>query len=410
MPIFVYQAKKGPQEVVDGTIEAENKEAAVAKIEQMGYIPIRLNLKGSPAAGGAPPAAARGLGVYFERVSARDLDVFTDQLATLVKSKVPLFDAINILSSQTENPKFKQIITTISGQLKDGMTLSEALSKHPRVFPPLYINMVRSGESGGVLDGTLARLAKFRQEQEEVKANISTALAYPIFITLVGVVSVIILLTFGVPRLVSMFSESKQALPLPTRMLISISSGIRNYWYLGIAFIGLAVFALQQKQVVEKKKVVLDKLALKIPLIGNFNKKAMLAEFTRTFALLLANGVPVLESLQITVPTINNDIFKAELEKVHSDIVVGTSLSQSMKKSSWFPPFLINMIAVGERGGNLQEVLLEVAVFYEREVKKLNKIMTSLLEPAIILVMGLVVGFIVMAMLLPIFEINMAVG
>ncbi|MFA5350943.1 MAG: type II secretion system F family protein, partial [Candidatus Omnitrophota bacterium] len=153
-----------------------------------------------------------------------------------------------------------------------------------------------------------------------------------------------------------------------------------------------------------------EKIILRLPLIGNFSKKAMLGEFTRTFALLLANGVPVLEALQITVPTINNEVFKLELEKVHSDLIVGTPLSQSMRKSSWFPPFLTNMIAVGERGGNLQEVLIEVAVFYEREVRKINKIMTSLLEPAIILVMGLIVGFIVMAMLLPIFEINMAIS
>jgi general secretion pathway protein F len=337
------------------------------------------------------------------------LNVFTEQLATLVKSKVPLFEAINILSSQTENVRLKQIVISISGELKDGKTLSEALSKHPQVFPLLYVNLVRSGESGGVLDETLTRLAKFREEQEEVRANISSALAYPIFIIIVGLVTIIVLLTFGIPRLVSMFNEVKQTLPLPTRILIWISSGMRNYWYLGLILIAFLVFMLKQRQVSKKKKIVFDRLKLRLPILGNFSKKVMLAEFTRTFALLLANGVPVLEALQITVPTINNEVFKLELEKVHSDIIVGTPLSQSMKKSSWFPPFLTNMIAVGERGGNLQEVLLDVAVFYEREVRKLNKIMTSLLEPAIILVMGLIVGFIVMAMLMPIFEINMGI-
>jgi len=411
MPVFLYKAKKGPQEIIEGTIEAGSKEAAVSKIEQMGYVPIKINLKEeghAEAAVKSPVNKSSGLfgGV---RVSSYDLNVFTEQLATLVKSKVPLYEAINILSSQTENAKLKQIVTSISGELKDGKTLSEALGKFPQVFPILYVNMVRSGESGGVLDETLTRLAKFREEQEEVKANISSALAYPIFIVMVGLITIIVLLTFGIPRLVSMFTETKQVLPLPTRILISVSSGIRNYWYLGIIFIALFIFTLQQKQVSKKKKAILDKLKLNLPLFGNFNKKAMLSEFTRTFALLLANGVPVLEALQITIPTINNDIFKLELEKVHSDVIVGTPLSQSMKKSSWFPPFLTNMIAVGERGGNLQEVLLEVAVFYEREVRKINKIMTSLLEPAIILVMGLIVGFIVMAMLLPIFEINMGI-
>ncbi|MBU1923868.1 MAG: type II secretion system F family protein [Candidatus Omnitrophica bacterium] len=409
MPIFIYKAKKGPQEIIEGTVEAETKDAAVSKIEQMGYVPIRLNLKEESHIDAAKELSgnkSRHLGL-FERVSSHDLNVFTEQLATLVKSKVPLFEAINILSSQTENARLKQIVSSISGELKDGRTLSEALSKYPQIFPLLYVNMVRSGESGGVLDETLTRLAKFREEQEEVRANISSALAYPIFIIIVGLITIIILLTFGIPRLVSMFSETKQILPLPTRILISISNAVRNYWYWGGLFVALLVSMSKQKQVSEKKKIFFDKMKLSLPLFGNFNKKAMLAEFTRTFALLLANGVPVLDAIQITIPTINNKVFKLELEKLYNDIIAGMPLSLSMKKSSWFPPFLINMIAVGERGGNLQEVLLEVAVFYEREVRKINKIMTSLLEPAIILVMGLIVGFIVMAMLMPIFEINM---
>jgi general secretion pathway protein F len=412
MTVFVYKAKKGPQEIIEGTVEADSKEAAVGKIEQMGYMPVRLIPKEEPPAGAAgslpkstsAPAAHFGL---FRWVSSRDLNVFTDQLATLVKSKVPLFEAINIILSQTENQRFKQIVSSISVELKEGKTLSEALSRYPQVFPLLYVNMVRSGESGGVLDETLRRLAKFREEQEEVRANISSALAYPIFIMIVGFITIIILFTFGIPRIVSLFSDVKQTLPLPTRILILISNLVRNYWYAGLIFIAFFVFIFKRRQVNKKQKIIFDRVKLNLPLLGNFIKKAMLAEFVRTFALLLANGVPVLESLQITVPTINNEVFRMELEKVHGDIIMGMPLSQSMKKSSWFPPFLTNMIAVGERGGNLQEVLLDVAVFYEREVHKINKIMTALLEPAIILVMGLIVGFIVMAMLMPIFEINM---
>jgi len=414
MPIFVYQAKKGPQEVIEGTVEAATKEAAINKIEQMGHVPIRLALKedsgdakaGRSTVGKISPTTHLSL---FTRINSRDLNIFTDQLATLVKSKVPLFEAINILSTQTENLAFKKIISSISSDLKDGKTLSEALANYPQVFPLLYINMIRSGESGGVLDETLKRLAKFRSDQEEVKANISSALAYPIFIIIVGLATIIILLTFGIPRLVSLFSDANQALPLPTRMLISISNLFRNSWYWVLLVIGAAIFIIKRRQTNQKEKIVFDRFKLKLPLIGNFIKKAMLAEFTRTFALLLANGIPVSEALSITIPTINNEIFKIELEKIHSDIIVGTPLSSSMKKSFWFPPFLTNMIAVGEKGGNLQEVLLEVAIFYEREVNKIKKIMTALLEPIIILVMGLVVGFIVIAMLLPIFEINMGI-
>lgn len=414
MPIFVYQAKKGPQEVIEGTVEAATKEAAVSKIEQMGHVPIRINLQENSteakarkaASGGSSPVNRLGL---FARISSRDLNIFTEQLATLVKSKVPLFEAINILSTQTENILFKKIITSISGDLKDGKTLSESLTNYPQVFPLLYVNLIRSGESGGVLDETLKRLAKFRSDQEEVKANISSALAYPIFIIIVGLATITILLTFGIPRLVSLFTDAHQTLPLATRILISVSNLFRNSWYWVLLVIGIAVFVLKRRKTSQKEKIVFDRFKLKLPLIGNFIKKAMLAEFTRTFALLLSNGIPVLDALSITIPTINNEVFKVELKNVHSDIIVGTPLSQSMKKSSWFPDFLTNMIAVGEKGGNLEEVLLEVAIFYEREINKLKKIMTALLEPIIILVMGLIIGFIVMAMLLPIFEINMGV-
>ena len=401
MPIFAYRAKKGPQEIIEGTVEAESREGAIAKIDRMGYVPVQVGLRESflPAA----PIVHLSL---FNRVRSRDLTIFTDQLATLVKSKVPLFEAINILSTQTENPLLKKIISYISEELKNGRTLSESMSKYPKVFPPLYISMVHSGESGGVLEGTLSRLAQFREEEEEIKAKISSALAYPIFIIFVGLVTIFLLLTFGIPRLVTLFSEVGQELPLPTQILISISQGIRNYWFWVLIVIIFSVFILRRKQVMKKEKIIFDRLKLRLPVLGNLAKKAMLAGFSRTFATLLANSIPVFQALEIIIPTLNNEIFKRELEKVHADIIAGSSFAQSMKKSNWFPSFMINMITVAEKGGNLQEVLLEVANFYEREVNKLVKIMTSLLEPTIILVMGLMVGFIVMAMLLPIFEIN----
>ena len=403
MPIFAYKAKKGPREIIEGTVEAESREGAIVKIDRMGYVPVQVGLREGFLR--AAPITHRHLG-FFSRVRSGDLTIFTDQLATLVKSKVPLFEAINILSTQTENPLLKKIISYISEELKNGRTLSESMSKYPKVFPPLYISMVHSGESGGVLEGTLSRLAQFREEEEEIKAKISSALAYPIFIIFVGLVTIFLLLTFGIPRLVSLFSEAGQELPLPTQILISISQGIRNYWFWVLIVIIFSVFILRRKQVMKKEKIIFDRLKLRLPVLGNLAKKAMLAGFSRTFATLLANSIPVFQALEIIIPTLNNEIFKRELEKVHADIIAGSSFAQSMKKSNWFPSFMINMITVAEKGGNLQEVLLEVANFYEREVNKLVKIMTSLLEPTIILVMGLMVGFIVMAMLLPIFEIN----
>ncbi len=413
MRSFICKSKKGPFEIIESIIEAESREAAVSKIEQMGYIPVQITLKedlkivsntDSKKSSISPFTASFRLP---QRVRARDLTVFTGQLAILIKSKVPLFEAVNILSEQTENIIFKKIISSLSDDLKDGKTFSESLSKYPKVFPLLYVNMVRSGESGGVLENTLIRLAEFQEEEENIKSKISSALAYPIFIIVVGFVSITALLTFGVPRLMFLFSETGQSLPVPTQILISISQGIREYWFWIMLIVCIFIFIFKRGQKTEKEKIIFDRFKLKVPLLGNFLKNVELARLSRTIAILLANGIPAFQAIQITIPTLNNTVFKTELENIHKDIVAGSSISQSMKRSHWFPMFITNMVAVAEKTGNLKEVLSEIADFYEREVNKIMKIMTSLLEPVIMLVMGLIVGFIVMAMLLPIFEINM---
>ena len=415
MPIFSFKAKKGPRQIIESNIEAESKEVAIAKIDQMGYVPISVTLQEKSPTGAVSERikkkGARRPTIrlkLFERIRPRDITMFTEQLSSLLKAKVSLFEAINILSTQTENALLREVIAFISDRLKDGNNLSDSMSKYPRVFPVLYINMIRSGESGGILEQTLERLVEFRQEEEEIKTRITSALAYPAFIVIVGLLTIFVLLTFGIPRLVSVFSDVGQALPLPTRILISISGGIRNYWYWFLIIIAFLFFLL--RRVISMQKIIFDKFKLNLPILGDFLKKGMLARFSRTFATLLANGIPVFQALQIIIPAADNEIFKKELERIHTDIIAGSSFARSLKESYWFPAFMTNMITVAEKGGNLQEALLEVARFYERELAKTTKVMTSLLEPAIILVMGLLVGFIVMAMLLPIFQINLGTG
>ena len=402
MAIFFYKAKKGPKEIIEGTVEAENRDGAILKIGNMGYVAVQVDLSKN----GQKKESALRFGL-FNRVRPKDLTVFTYQLATLVKAKVTLFEAINILSAQTENASLKSIIAYISSELKDGKTLSEAMRKYPKVFPPLYINMIHSGELGGVLEETLIRLSRFREEEEDTKAKISSALAYPIFIIIVGIVTVFLLLTFAIPRLVSLFSDMGQTLPLPTRILILISNGVRNYWW-GFLVVGIfATLIFKRKKAVKKEKIFFDRIKLKIPIVGNFIKKAMLASFARTFGTLVVNSIPVFQAMEMIIPTINNEVFKKELEKVYEGIIDGLPFAKSMGNSEWFPPFMINMVVVAEKGGNLYEALIEIANFYEREVNKMMKTMTSLLEPIIISVMGLIIGFIVMAMLLPIFQVNL---
>ena len=415
MATFNYRAKKGPKEVVTGMIEAGSEAAAIDKLEQTGYVPINV----TPVKAGdskkitiPTPESSRQLKGLSPagRVRSKDLTIFTEQLAGLVRSKLPLLEAIDILLEQTENRALKEIISHIQKDIKDGSALSEGLSKYPRIFSTLYVNMVRSGEAGGVLEETLARLTDFRNKEEELKAKVGSALAYPIFIIIVGVMTIFALLTFVIPRLSSLFSEMGQVLPLSTRILISISSQIKNYWYWGLTAIIAVVFILRRRGIRTNEKIMFDQLKLKLPLLRDFIKKSILARFSRTLGILLANGIPVFQALEISIPTVDNEIFKIELEKVRKDVIDGISLEQGMRRSELFPRFMTNMLAVGERGGNLQETLSEVADFYERQIDKTMKVITSLLEPLIILIVGLVVGFIVLAMLMPIFQMNIAMG
>ncbi|MBN3038726.1 MAG: type II secretion system F family protein [Candidatus Omnitrophica bacterium] len=413
MPKFSYEAKKGPKEVVSGTIEAPNQNAAVDKLTHMGYVPIRVFPEHAAPVKEKIPSrpthrTAHPEGTVSIKVRARDITIFTEQLASLVKSRVPLLEAMKILHDQTDNINLKKIIDDIRKQIKDGKTLTQSLSKYPKVFPTLYVNMVNSGETGGILEKTLLRLADFRNKEEEVRAKIGSALAYPAFIILVGIGTIFVLLGFVIPRMATLFTEIGQSLPLPTKILLDISENVKSNWYWGLLVIVLVVVVLKRSnQEGKKEKEVIDRLKLKIPLVGGFIKESIIARFSRTLSLLIANGIPLFQAIKITIPTIENEIFKTELEQVHKGIVDGMSLEQSMKRSKWFPGFMSNMLAVGERGGSLEEALQEVATFYERNVDKTTTMMTSLIEPAIILVMGLVVGFIVFAMLLPIFQINL---
>jgi type II secretory pathway component PulF len=415
MPLFSYEAKKGPRELIKGTIEAESQDAAVQKLSQQGYVPIKVlptqkrsSQSQSEIQASQPKVIKKTRQLSpFKRVRSRDLTIFTEQLASLVKSKIPLLEVMNILYEQTENANLKSVISDIYNDIKDGKTFSQSLGKYPDVFPALYINMIETGEAGGVLEKTLLRLVEFRNREEEFKSKITSALIYPVFIIIVGIVTVFVLLGFIIPRMSTLFTEIGQRLPVTTQILLTLSEQIKRYWLVALAVVSLVVFTLKKKKNVQKNKIVFDRFKLKLPLLGNFFKKSAIARFTRTLALLLANGIPLFQAIKITIPTLENEIFKLELERVRQDILDGMSLEQSIKKSQWFPRFMSNMLAVGEKGGSLEGALQEVADFYEREVDKTTKMITSLLEPIIILIMGLVVGFIVFAMLLPIFQINL---
>ena len=408
---FSYQAKKGPKEIVKGVIEAENQGIAVDKLVRMGYVPISIiqaDVKVFKDKSSSVSSIQQSVFSKFSRrVRSKSLTMFTEQLASLVKAKVPLLEAMGVLVDQTEDIRLKEIILHIGQEIKNGRTLSQSFRDYHEVFSPLYINMTESGEAGGVLEKILIRLADFRNREEELKSKVSSALVYPIFIIIVGIVTIFILFTFIIPRMSSLFADFGQNLPLATKLLLSLSGWSKKYWPAVMVIAGLAVFIFKKLSLGNNGSKVIARFKLKLPLLGNIIKRSEMAKFCRTFSLLLNSGIPVFQAIKITIPTLDNEIFKAELELVRSNIITGMSLEQSIKKSPWFPRFMTNMLAVGERGGNLKDALLEIASFYEREVDRATKAMTSLIEPVIILVMGLGVGFIVFAMLLPIFQINM---
>ncbi|KPK39572.1 MAG: hypothetical protein AMJ78_08280 [Omnitrophica WOR_2 bacterium SM23_29] len=404
MPRFFYKAKKGPTDVVEGHIEAETEYTAISKLSQLGYYPIKVEKEG---------AEFQGKGFYpsffIGRVRVRDMAVFTHQLSDLLGSGLTLLNALGIMSEQTENRHLKSVIENVMAGVKDGAPLSIALSRYPKVFSRLFTSMVHSGEEGGVLEEVLRRLSQFYEKEEEIKAKIQTAMAYPILVSLVGVLTIFVLLSFVVPKLTMIFAEFGQMLPLPTRILVKVSDFFAESWWLILSFFILFMFLLTRINKTKEGKLRFDRFILSIPAIGDFLMKVEIGRMTKSLATLLDNGVPILQAIEVVADTVGNEVLKRELERIGGQIRDGSSFSRAIRTSRHFPIFVMNMIAVGEEGGTLEDALHKVGDSYERDADRSVKIMTSLIEPLMILGMGAIVAFIVVAMLLPIFQINLMV-
>lgn len=404
MPRFIYKAKRNPKETLEGKIEAKDDKDAVNKLRQMGIYPISIDSEDSITAAKSP------LSFLKKGVSLTDLSTFTRQLSNLLDSGMTLINALDVLANQTQNKILVRAASDIKIDIKDGVSFSDALSRHPKVFPALYTNMVRSGEIGGMLEEVLSRLADLSEADEQTLSKVKTSLAYPILMMLVGAATIFVLLSFVAPRLVGMFSDLGQALPLPTVILIKVSNFFAAFWWLIILVAASLYIAIIRWAKTMEGKRVFDQAKLKLPIIGHFLKTAELARLSRTMATLIRNGVPMVEALDVLSKTSGNEILRDDLKKVRKAVVDGLSLSGSMKQSPLFPPMMINMINVGEESGSLEDSLFKIANSYDKEVDRSIKVFTTLLEPTLILVLGAVVGFIVIAMLLPIFQINLLVG
>lgn len=422
-------------------MEADGRAAVVTRLQQMGYFPISINQgikrggkvvtsgggaaakKTTTAAGAAKSRAAapkdvkKGGGESFmdywnsrRGISSGDIAGFNRQLADLLGAGIPLVKGLAILNKQTANEKLREIIFSILDDVQGGATFADALAKHPKVFSKLYVAMVRSGEAGGMLDEVLQRLADFSEQEEQLRGKIKSALAYPVVMVIAGSVAVFVMFSFIIPRITSTFEQLNQALPGITQLLITISDATQEYWLIGLAVLVVLTVVVWQFVQSTEGRAMWHRAQLSLPLMGPLVQKSEVARFARTLGSLLRNGVSILVALEIVKEVLNNQVVRGEVEKVVEEITQGSGVAQPLKNSKVFPPIAVNMIAIGEETGRLPEVLLRVSESFESQVERAVRTLTSLLEPLIIVIMGAVVAFIVIAMLLPIFSLDPSGG
>jgi type II secretory pathway component PulF len=401
MPKFTYTAKSQPYKTTQGKIEAESEQDAINQLTKMGLFPITVQ---------AEDLALDKPGLWrLRKISSKDIVLFTRQLSTLIESGVNILNSLNIVLKQTPNKYLRTILSDTVEKIRNGQPLSESLATHPYLFSGLYTSMIHAGEVGGNLEKTLRNLADFLEKEEEFRNSIRASLTYPFFIFIVSVLTVIVLLAFVIPRLIPMFEDMGQILPLPTKILIGISGLLRGYWWLICAIIFMPVFLLKRIYLNPKGKIWLDRLKLNFPVLGKISLKAEISRLMRTLSLLLSSGMTIISSMNISVGVVGSQILKLELQKFSDQIAGGASFSRALSESKFFPSFVTNIVIVGEESGTLEKSLMRIADGYEKEVDSALKTLTRMLEPIIILLMGLIVGFIVISMLLPIFQINLIV-
>jgi len=404
MSKFFYKAKTSPTEIIEGSIEAANRDEAIRKINELGYFPLEIKEEKSVAKRKEDFSF-----LFSKRIKSNHLVVFTRQLSDLLDSGLTVLQSIELIQKQTQDAQLKIIIFEIKNFIAEGNSLSAALSKYPEVFDNFYISIVKSGEISGSLSAVLKRLADFEEREEEIKSKIRASLAYPVLITAVGAITIFVLLTFVVPKLVLMFTELSENLPLPTMILINTSNFLARFWWLIFIVVALVVAYLRRMQNTAEGKLAIDGFKLSIPFFGDFIKKSQIAHFTRTLATLLANGVTIIQALDSVVGVLDNELLRQDSRRMLKEVTDGSSFTNAISKSKYFPEVVVNLIAVGERSGAPEKSLFKIAESFERQTDQMIKVITSLMEPVLILVVGLIVGFIVISMLLPIFQMNLVI-
>ncbi|NWF51610.1 MAG: type II secretion system F family protein [Nitrospirae bacterium] len=393
MAIFSYRATTLEGTIVEGVIEAIDEKTAIERLKNTGIIPLKVSA----------PKEGFGRRLTF-RSAKNDLLTFTTELSALLGAGLPIDRSLNILSEISESREIKEIIQSILRSIREGSSFSDAIAKHPKLFPRLYVSMIRAGEAGGVLDVVLDKLNEFLESSKELKEHIFSAMIYPIILTVAGGISIIILLTYVLPKFSAIFDELGGSLPLSTQIILTFSNTLKSYWW--IALLSIIASWLFFKNYIKSERGRYKWDSLKLKLMGDVIKKLETARFCRTLGTLLKSGVPLLQALSNAKEVISNQIIASAIDGVLKGAKEGKGITIPLSNANVFPPLALSMIKVGEETGQLDTMLMKVAVTYERNLRVAVKRLMGLFEPALILTMGLIIGFIVISMLMAIFTMT----
>lgn len=401
MPVYQYTAVNAQRQPKTGTVEAANANEASTQIKAMGLFPTKVTELTTDA---SAPAKKVKKGAS---VKSKVLSVFTRQLATLIGAGLPLLRSLTTLQKQEKNPVLKNTMAGLANSVEGGGTFSEALAQYPSIFDKLYVNMVKAGELGGVLEIVLARLAEFQEKSEKIKGKIVSAMFYPVVVLFIAISILTFLLVFIVPKFQQIFTEMLGGKPLPalTQFVIDASNALKNHYLIILIVIAALVVAFNIFRASKAGRAVIDKFKLNAPVFGGLIQKTAIARFTRTLGTLVSSGVPILQALQITKETAGNLVIGNAIEKVHDAVREGENIVNPLEASGIFPPMVISMVQVGEETGKLPDMLIKVADVYEEEVDNAVAGLTSLLEPIMIVFLAVIVGVIVIALFLPLVSI-----
>jgi type IV pilus assembly protein PilC len=396
MPAFTYTARTSAGELRTATVEAATAQDVVAQLRRQRMTVVKVDEN-------AKPKKIKG------SIKMRDIVIFTRQFSTMINAGLPLVQALDILAKQTENKVLAAATRDIVFDVESGHTVADALAKHPKAFSELYVNMVAAGEAGGILDTILMRLATFMEKNDALIRKVKGAMIYPAVIMSVAVIAVSVLLIFVIPVFENMFSGVGLALPLPTRVVIGASNFLRSFWWLVAGAAAGGVWLLKRYYATSGGKLNIDRMLLRVPVLGDVLRKSAVSRFTRTLGTLISSGVSILDGLEITAKTAGNRVIQDAIMQSRASIAGGDTIAAPLQKSQVFPPMVISMIAVGEQTGGLDEMLSKIADFYDEEVDAAVSGLLSLLEPIMIVFLGVIVGGMVVAMYLPIFDMINAV-